>query len=65
MGQRVLLYNSKLKLMPGKLRSRWIGPFVITNVLSHGAVKIQSPDTGKVFKVNEHWLKSYYESIEV
>ncbi|KAK4381837.1 Retrovirus-related Pol polyprotein from transposon.6 [Sesamum angolense] len=26
-GQKVLLYNSRLKLMPGKLRSRWIGPF--------------------------------------
>ena len=64
-GQRVLLYNSKLKLMPGKLRSRWIGPFVITNVLSHGAVEIQSPDTGKVFKVNGHRLKYYYEGIEV
>ena len=51
--------------MPGKLRSRWIGPFVITNVLSHGAVKIQSPDTGKVFKVNGHRLKNYYEGIEV
>ena len=64
-GQRVLLYNSKLKLMPGKLRSRWIGPFVITNVLSHGAIEIQSPDTGKVFKVNGHRLKYYYEGIEV
>ena len=51
--------------MPGKLRSRWIGPFVITNVLSHGAVEIQSPDTKNVFKVNGHRLKSYYEGIEV
>ena len=64
-GQRVLLYNSKLKLMPSKLRSRWIGPFVITNVLSRGAVEIQSPDTGKAFKVNGHRLKSYYEGIEI
>ena len=27
-GQKVLLYNSRLKLMSGKLRSKWIGPFV-------------------------------------
>ena len=64
-GQRVLLYNSKFKLMPSKLRSRWIGPFVITNVLFHRAVEIQSPDTGKAFKVNGHRLKSYYEGIEI
>ncbi|CAL8988235.1 unnamed protein product, partial [Prunus brigantina] len=36
-GQKVLLFNSRLKLFPGKLRSRWIGPFVITNVFDHGA----------------------------
>ena len=28
--QQVLLFNSWLKLFPGKLRSRWFGPFVIT-----------------------------------
>ncbi|KAF3433612.1 hypothetical protein FNV43_RR24714 [Rhamnella rubrinervis] len=64
-GQCVLLYDSKLKLMPDKLRSCWIGPFVITNVLTHGAVEIQSPDTGKVFKVNGHRLKLFYEGLEV
>ncbi|RDX77000.1 hypothetical protein CR513_42941, partial [Mucuna pruriens] len=30
-GQKVLLFNSRLKLMTGKLRSRWDEPFVITN----------------------------------
>ena len=30
-GQKVLLYNSRLTLFPGKLKSRWIRPFVITN----------------------------------
>ncbi|KAJ8763744.1 hypothetical protein K2173_003526 [Erythroxylum novogranatense] len=64
-GQKVLLYHSKLKLFPGKLRSRWIGPFVVTNVFSHGAVEIQSLDTFKVFKVNGHRLKPYYENLQV
>nr|XP_012461583.1 unnamed protein product [Gossypium raimondii] len=36
-GQKVLLYNSVLKLFPGKLRSRWQGPFVVTKVFTHGA----------------------------
>ena len=29
-GQQVFLFNSRLKLSPGKLRLRWYGPFVIT-----------------------------------
>ncbi|XP_027347944.1 uncharacterized protein LOC113859339 [Abrus precatorius] len=34
-GQKVLLFNSRLKLMPGKLKSRWLGPFTVTKVFSH------------------------------
>ena len=28
-GNQVLLYDSKLHLFPGKLKSRWTGPFII------------------------------------
>ena len=31
-GQQVLLFNSRLKLFPGKLKSRWSGPFTVTKV---------------------------------
>jgi len=34
-GQLVLLLNSRLKLFPGKLKSRWSGPFVVKQVRSH------------------------------
>ncbi|RDX95083.1 hypothetical protein CR513_22431, partial [Mucuna pruriens] len=34
-GQKMLLFNSRLKLIVGKLRSRWDGPFVITNVFPY------------------------------
>ncbi|CAN6566321.1 unnamed protein product [Malus baccata var. baccata] len=61
-GQKVLLFNSRLRLFPGKLRSKWIGPFVITNVFVHGAVQIQSFKTGQEFKVNGHRLKPYYDN---
>ncbi|KAK9121761.1 hypothetical protein Syun_019378 [Stephania yunnanensis] len=61
-GHKVLLYNSKLTLHPGKLRSRWLGPFVVTDVFGHGAIEIRSVDTGKVFKVNGHRLKPFYEN---
>ncbi|KAL2249933.1 UNVERIFIED_CONTAM: Transposon Ty3-I Gag-Pol polyprotein [Sesamum indicum] len=63
-GQKVLLFHSKLKLFPGKLRSRWIGPFIVTNIFSHGAVEIKSPTTQKVFKVNGHRLKPFYEGFQ-
>jgi len=61
-GQKVLLFNSRLKLMPGKLRSRWIGPFFVTNVFPYGVVEIQSDSTNKSFKVNSHRLKHFHES---
>ena len=61
-GQKVLLFHSRLSLFPGKLRSRWIGPFVVTNVFPHGAVEIKSLNPGrKSFKVNGHQLKPYFE----
>ena len=63
-GQKVLLYDSRLKLMPGKLRSKWIGPFIVTNVFPYGAVEIQNNKTSKVLKVNGHRLKLFYEGFE-
>ena len=63
-GQKVLLFHSRLKLFPGKLRSRWIGPFVVTNVFVHGAIEIQNLSSGNTFKVNGHRLKPYYENFD-
>ena len=34
-GDKVLLYNSRLHLFPGKLRSRWTGPYIIHQVYPH------------------------------
>ena len=39
-GQKVLLYDSRLRLFPGKLRSRWTGPYLVREVFPHGAVTI-------------------------
>ncbi|XP_073121842.1 uncharacterized protein [Henckelia pumila] len=49
----------------GKLRSRWNGPFLVTNVFPHDGVGIQSLDTSKTFKVNGHRLKYYYKGVQV
>ncbi|KAM1804283.1 hypothetical protein ACFX12_030165 [Malus domestica] len=61
-GQKMLLFNSHLRYFPGKLRSKWIGPFVVTNVFPHGAVQVKSLRNSNEFKVNGHRLKLYYES---
>ncbi|XP_012835563.1 PREDICTED: uncharacterized protein LOC105956264 [Erythranthe guttata] len=53
-GQLVLLYNSRLKLFPGKLKSRWSGPFTILDVFPHGAVEVLDPETEKSFKVMDN-----------
>ena len=37
---QVLLFNSRLKLFPGKLKSRWLGPFVVSHVYLCGAVEV-------------------------
>ncbi|XP_038687540.1 uncharacterized protein LOC119986923 [Tripterygium wilfordii] len=61
-GQKVLLFNSRLRLFPGKLKSRWYGPFLVVQVLPHGAVEIQNVKDGTIFKVNGHRLKPYLET---
>ncbi|XP_062118345.1 uncharacterized protein LOC133831960 [Humulus lupulus] len=59
-GDKVLLYNSRLKLFPGKLKSRWSGPFTMVTILSYGAVQVHSEKT-RNFKVNYQQLKHYID----
>ncbi|GJR23206.1 hypothetical protein Tco_0971733 [Tanacetum coccineum] len=58
-GDQVLLFNSRLKIFSGKLKSRWSGPFTITEVFPYGTAKLSHPG-GSNFKVNYHRLKHYY-----
>ncbi|GMI78197.1 hypothetical protein HRI_001489000 [Hibiscus trionum] len=58
-GQLVLLFNSRLKLFPGKLKSRWSDSFQVVQVFPHGAITIKSLKDGHQFKVNRQRLKHY------
>ncbi|KAK8925800.1 hypothetical protein KSP39_PZI018378 [Platanthera zijinensis] len=58
-GQLVLLFNSRLRLFPGKLKSRWSGPFKIKEVHPYGAVTILNEKDGTEFKVNGQRVKQY------
>ncbi|XP_021725361.1 uncharacterized protein LOC110692638 [Chenopodium quinoa] len=62
-GYKVLLYNSRMKLFPGKLMSRWSGPFLVKDVIANGAVEISSLDSLSSFKVNGHRLKRYFDGV--
>ena len=57
-GEQVLLFNSRLKLFPGKLKSKWGGPYTVVSSNTFGAVTLRS-DTGEEFKVNGQILKHY------
>ncbi|XP_019085464.1 PREDICTED: uncharacterized protein LOC104715201 [Camelina sativa] len=57
-GDQALLYNSRLKLFPGKLKSRWGGPFEIKEILPFEAVTLLNKD-GSKFTVNGQRVKKY------
>ncbi|RDX75995.1 hypothetical protein CR513_44078, partial [Mucuna pruriens] len=44
-----------------KLRSRWDGPFVISNIFPHGVVELKDEATNNTFQVNGHQLKVFHE----
>nr|GEW89973.1 reverse transcriptase domain-containing protein [Tanacetum cinerariifolium] len=58
-GDIVLLFNSRLKIFSGKLKTRWSGPFTITHVFPYGTVELSQTDRPN-FKVNAHRLKHYF-----
>ncbi|RDY13649.1 hypothetical protein CR513_01409, partial [Mucuna pruriens] len=61
--QKVLLFHSRLKLIAGKLRSRWDRPFVITNVFPYGVVELRDEANNRIFKVNRHHIKPFHEGL--
>ncbi|RVW30559.1 Retrovirus-related Pol polyprotein from transposon 297 [Vitis vinifera] len=60
-GQRVLLYDTRLHIFPGKLKSRWIGPFIIHRVYSNGVVELLNSNGKDSFRVNGYRLKPFME----
>ncbi|GJS97826.1 reverse transcriptase domain-containing protein [Tanacetum coccineum] len=48
-GDRVLLFNSRLKIFSGKLKTYWTGPFTVAQVFPYGTVELSQTD-GPNFK---------------
>ncbi|XP_062100173.1 uncharacterized protein LOC133806052 [Humulus lupulus] len=57
-GHQVLLFNSRLRLFPGKLKSRWSSPYTVVKVFPYGSVEVQGKNN-ETFKVNSQRLKPY------
>ncbi|CAM8886619.1 unnamed protein product [Rhodiola kirilowii] len=62
-GEKVLLFNSRLKLFPRKLRSRWSGPFTVHKPHKDGHVEVLNNDE-PIFKANGQRLKHYRKQVQ-
>nr|GFB90372.1 reverse transcriptase domain-containing protein [Tanacetum cinerariifolium] len=56
---QVLLFNSRLKIFLCNLKSRWSGPFIISEIFLYETAKLFHLD-GCNFKLNCHRLKHYH-----
>ena len=64
-GHKVWLYNSRLKLFLGKLKSKWTGPYLVTRVGNYGEVAIEDFDDHLRQVVNGHRLKRCLEPNDI
>jgi hypothetical protein len=63
-GELVLLYDSRYMHFPGKLHTRWLGPYIVHAVFHNGSVQVGTLD-GEIFPVRVHFdrLKKYYTGV--
>jgi hypothetical protein len=62
-GDWALLYDSRFQDFPGKLQTRWLGPYGINEVHDNGTVTLITIDgSGSPFLVNGHQLQLYHQS---
>jgi hypothetical protein len=61
-GDWALLYDSRFQDFPGKLQTRWLGPYEINEVHDNGTVTLSTIDgSGSPFLVNGHRLRLYHQ----
>ena len=59
-----MLFNSILKLFPGKLKSKWSGPYTVVSSTTFGVVTLRT-NNREEFKVNGQRLKHYLGEIQI
>jgi hypothetical protein len=61
-GELVLLYDTRRKDFPGKLHTRWIGPYNVCRVYSNGTLQLETLNgTPLETRVNGSRVKRYYQ----
>ncbi|XP_019238335.1 PREDICTED: uncharacterized protein LOC109218427 [Nicotiana attenuata] len=53
----------RLRLFPGKLKSRWLSPFEVVRVTPYGAIEMRALNGERKFLVNGHRVKHYWGGI--
>nr|GEV26589.1 hypothetical protein [Tanacetum cinerariifolium] len=61
-GDKVLLFNSHLRLLPKKLKSRWYGLFSVSKDMKNSAIELYDED-GNEFIVNKQRVKPYQKDV--
>ncbi|XP_070057336.1 uncharacterized protein [Nicotiana tomentosiformis] len=62
-GDLVFLFNSRLRMFPGKLKSKWSGPFKVVHVTPFGALDLKNKN-GEIFRVHGHQVKHYLGKVD-
>ena len=62
-GDLVLVDSSGVPCLPGKLKSKWTGPYLITQVVPHGVVELKAKE-GVWFNRNRDRIKLYFKHKE-
>ena len=63
-GDQVLLFNSRLRLFLGKLKSKWSGPYTVVSSTNFRAVTLRT-NNHEEFKVNGQRLNHYLGKMQV
>ncbi|XP_071694644.1 uncharacterized protein [Rutidosis leptorrhynchoides] len=58
---KVLVFNSRFKFSPGKLKSRWSGPYIVKRAYLMDYVELYGDND--TFKVNGHRFRLYFDDI--
>ncbi|GJU83276.1 reverse transcriptase domain-containing protein [Tanacetum coccineum] len=61
-GDKVLLFNSRLRIFPRKLKSRWSGPFSVSKDMKNRAIELYNEE-GSEFIVNKQRVKPYQKNL--
>ena len=62
-GDMVLVDSSGVPCFPGKLKSIWARPYLVTQLFPHGVVELETKE-GVQFQVNGQRIKIYFGHTE-